>query len=262
MILLKAVLMGVLQGMTEFLPVSSSGHLAVVEELLGGTRPGISFEVFVHTGTLVAILYVYRRRIRLLVEALLHPRETRSTGDRRLIWMLLLASVPALVVALLWKNQFEDLFTNLDAVAGGLILTGLLLFSSRFGRTGTSSLVFRSALMIGCAQAAALVPGISRSGATISVALLLGMERERAAEFSFLLAVPAIAGATLWEVASLASSGGLSAGEFLFHLVGFTAAASSGLLAILFVLKSLRNRKFQHFAYYCWVLGIVVFILL
>ena len=259
MLLFESILMGVLQGLSEFLPISSSGHLAIVEDLLGARRHGMSFEVFVHTGTLIAILYVYRRRLSTLVQSLLHARQEDYAQERHLVFMLFWGSLPALAVAVLWKRQLEGIFTNLDAVAAGLTVTGLLLFVTRFSRSKMAPLGFLSALMIGGAQAGALIPGVSRSGATISIALLLGLGEERAAEFSFLLAVPAIIGATVWEISGLATGGGLCGEDLVYHLAGFLAASFSGLLAIKTVLGTLRRRRFRYFAYYCWAVSILVF---
>ncbi|MDX1577862.1 MAG: undecaprenyl-diphosphate phosphatase, partial [Gemmatimonadota bacterium] len=239
------------QGLTEFLPVSSSGHLVLAQALMGIDLPGVTFEVTVHVATLCAVCWVYRASLWRLARGAL-------SGDRpSLVYvaLLALATVPAAVVGVGLGDVLEPAFERPVAAAGFLIVTGFLVWSikifaprARRPRPGTPA-----ALGIGAAQAVAILPGISRSGSTVAVGTALGIEAGRAAEFSFLLSIPAIAGAAVLQVPELGATG--TAVGALPLSVAFVTAAVSGVVAIRIFLRMLERRTFHRFAYYCWGVG-------
>ncbi|OPL19905.1 MAG: hypothetical protein AVO35_00115 [Candidatus Aegiribacteria sp. MLS_C] len=248
MTIAAALLLAVLQGLTEFLPVSSSGHLALAGLLMDVPRSGISFEIVVHLGTLVAVLAVYRRDIRDLLAGL----AKRERESMVLAGMLLLGSLPAALAGLLLQDCIEVLFSDPVAVSAMLMVTGTVLFSTRFIRSGARSVPGPGgSLLVGLAQALAILPGISRSGMTISAGLIAGIDRERAARFSFLLSVPAIAGAAMLK---LGDAGTLDIG-LTPMLAGFTVSALTGYIALRLLLGFLREGRFSMFSWYCWLAG-------
>ncbi len=245
----EALLLGFVQGATEFLPVSSSGHLVIGETLLGVDAPGIVFEVAVHVATLVSIFVAYRTRVWELGKGAL----ARDPGALRYLALIVLASVPAGLVGVLAKDQVEALFESPVVPGIGLLITGTLLWSARTAlprATGSVS-TWTLALAIGVAQAFAITPGVSRSGTTIVAALWLGVEAREAAAFSFLMAIPAIAGAAVLQIPDLAGSG-VDWGAILAASV---LAAVTGILAIRTLVALLARRSFHAFAPYCWAVG-------
>lgn len=259
MVLLKSILLGILQGITEFLPISSSGHLVIAKSLFGMRFPGISFEIFVHTATLLAILYVFRSRIISIAASLFNPGKKDRSHDLRFIYLILVAAVPSPVIGFFWRSWVEEMFTNLDVVGVALLFTGSYIFVTRFALPRRKELGVWDAVVIGVAQAVALVPGISRSGITISTALLLGFRREESAEFCFLLAVPVVLAATMLEIRDVLY--GTHRVDIYSYIFGFLSAFISGFLSIKLVLKALRKRRFRDFAYYCWAVGAIVIFL-
>ncbi|HET9949900.1 MAG TPA: undecaprenyl-diphosphate phosphatase [Longimicrobiales bacterium] len=246
----EAAILGFVQGATEFLPVSSSGHLVIGEELLGVTTPGVLFEVAVHVATLVSILLVYRTRVAdLAVGALCGQREAL-----RYVGMIVLATVPAGLVGVLAGDFVESLFDSPTVVGVSLLITGVLLWSTRWAMARANGPVptWTAALLIGIAQAFAITPGISRSGTTVVAALWLGVEPREAAAFSFLMAVPAIAGAGVLQIPELANGGGLG---WAALALGSLVAAVTGVLAIRTLVLLLARRAFHLFAPYCWAAG-------
>lgn len=252
----EAVLLGVVQGLTEFLPVSSSGHLVVGQALLGIELPGVEFEVAVHFATLVSVLVAYRRR----VGALMRGSVRLDPGTWRYLGLIALANVPAAAVYFLLGDVVEAAFENPAAAGVAFLVTGGMLWSARaalrrapapFPRVRGP----RVAMLIGVAQAFALFPGISRSGSTVVAALWLGVESDDAAEFSFLMSVPAILGAALLQLLD----GGAAAPALgaVPLVLGAAAAAATGLLAIRLFLAVLRARSFHRFAPYPWILGLL-----
>jgi undecaprenyl-diphosphatase len=256
--ILKAAILGIVQGVTEFAPVSSSGHLVLVPWLLGWEPPGLLFDTLVHWGTLVAVLAYFWRDWRRLARAWLHGLFHWDWRDpnARLMWLLVLGTAPAVVVGYLLEAQFEVLFGRPVWVSIFLLITAaLLVLAERLGQRTREVLDTRwgDALLIGLAQAAAIAPGISRSGATIATGLLRGFNRPDAARFSFLLSTPVILGAGLLQVADAAA-----APEAAYNapalLVGFLVAAVSGYLSIGLLLRYLQRRRLHAFAVYCvWV---------
>lgn len=277
MSVLEAILFGALQALTEFLPVSSSGHLRLAHELLGvGFDQSILFDVLLHGGTLIAVFVVYRARI---VDLLMGARDAAQGRDGRLLesdavrllLLLAIATIPTGIIGIAMKDWIESDFFGAAAVGALLVVNGGILYASRFLQRGSSEgaespgssgvralqyagIVWWSALLIGIAQGLAVLPGISRAGLTIVVALSLGATRARAAEFSFLLSIPAILGAIVLEIPKLARGGG--AEQAGIYALGALSAAVLGVFALKALLIMLENARMYRFAWYCWLVGL------
>ena len=267
MTILEAIVLGVLQGITEFIPVSSSGHLVLMQHFLGIKESQVFFDVMLHFGTLGAVIIVYYQLIGSLVRTgfstlfqadfYRHSRLTISnTPDLRLIWFLLLGSIPTGLIALLFKDSLEAIFGKPMVVAGMLIITGLILQLSRLGqRRGEAETPLQAwhTLLVGIVQGLAIIPGISRSGSTISISLLLGLSPQVAAQYSFLLSIPAILGAVVLKLKDV--------GEITIAPVVIVAGTLTsfvvGYIALRFLLAMLNRGKFSVFSYYCFALGMV-----
>lgn len=248
----QGVLLGLVQGLTEFLPVSSSGHLVLAERLVGFTPQGVFFEVAVHVATLLSVLVAYRKRIVELVRGLLN----RGEESWRYCGLLLLASVPAGLAGVLLRDYFERSFHSLRALGWQFLFTAALLWSTRWAlpRATGIKVTPTQALLVGVAQAIAIVPAISRSGATIAVALWCGLAAAPAAEFSFLMSLIVIAGSGLLEARHI------PAGAHPFTpalLAAFLAAMLSGIWAIRWLVRLLKHQRFHRFAPYCAALGVL-----
>jgi undecaprenyl-diphosphatase len=255
----EALILGLVQGATEFIPISSSGHLVLVPWLLGWPEPGLAFSALLHWGTLLAVLIAFRREVGNLIWAALHALRDRSLADpqARIACWIVLASIPAAIVGLLLKDFFETLFSTPRAVALFLLMTSLILwFGERYGAQLKTAAKMRwaDAVLVGLAQAGAIAPGISRSGATISAAMLLGVTRVEAARFSFLLMIPATLGAGILSLIDLTQSGVLGE-DWLPLTIGFLASTLSGILAIRWLLTYLARRSLATFAVYCAMVG-------
>jgi undecaprenyl-diphosphatase len=248
----EALVLGVVQGATEFLPVSSSGHLVVAQELLAVDVEGVFFEVAVHVATLLSIGLVYRERLTALVRGVIR-RERGSTGY---LGLLVAATIPAAVVGLAFEDGLERLFDTPVVPGVAFLVTGALLWSTRRPLADDPRGVptLRIAVLMGLAQCLALVPGISRSGSTVVAALWLGVAPAEAAAFSFLMAIPAIGGAAVLQIPDLLEAPPSVGGAAL--AVGGIAAAVTGVLAIRTFVRMLRDRSFHHFALYLWVAGV------
>ena len=262
-----AVILGIVQGATEFLPVSSSGHLVIVPWLLQWPASSLLFDTVLHWGTLVAILVVFWRDFLVIIDASIRSIFRRSLADpnARIGWFIAIGSIPAAVLGLLFQDFFEALFASPRAAGFFLIVTaGLLALSEVLARritehTPLDRLSWGSVLFIGSAQAVALAPGISRSGSTIAAGLVMGLRREVAARFSFLLGTPAFLGAGLLQLSdALATEPSLVRAELPQLLVGFVVSAIVGVLAIRFLLAYLQDHTLRIFVIYCLVLGIAV----
>ncbi|MBN1672461.1 MAG: undecaprenyl-diphosphate phosphatase [Kiritimatiellae bacterium] len=253
--LVKVLVLAVVQGVTEFLPVSSSGHLVLGKLLLGLKSSGATLEVALHGGTLLAVLVFYRRRILALACGVVRD----GTAERRYALNIVLASVPAAAAAFLLKPWLEHLFDLPGVAAGMLIVTGLLLLSLRLARKRERALTLPAGFAVGIMQALAIVPGISRSGSTISLARHLGIAPREAVEFSLLLSIPALLGACLLKGLEAASVGlgGLSP---LAVLLGIAVAALVGYAAIGLLVRSLLAGRFWLFGIYCCLVGIVMIV--
>jgi undecaprenyl-diphosphatase len=248
---IEALILGLVQGLTEFFPVSSSGHLAMFQALFGGREEGgLLFEVAVHVATLVAIVIFYRERIRALVVGFF--RRDRESIDY--VGKLVVATLPAVVVGLTAKDLIEEQFSNPLLVGVALLATGCIVLSTRWTapRAVGSVPSWGAAIVIGCAQAVAILPGISRSGSTVAVALALGIAPLAAAEFSFMMGIIAITGAAVLMIPELQ---GVDSGELVRMGAGAAAALVSGLVAISLFVRMLDRSLFHLWAWYCWLVG-------
>jgi undecaprenyl-diphosphatase len=253
--------MGALQGATEFLPISSSGHLRLAQAALDAQPPSLLFDIALHVGTLVAVVIFFRHDLRALLVGLVPTGEGpwRAQPSVRALLALVVASVPTAILGLLLAPFLEEGVT-VGLVGGLLLLNGLILLSTR-GRGGGLDPIHGAdwgirpavALLIGLAQGLAVLPGISRSGATIAMALLLGVSWRRAAVFSFLLSIPAILGALALKL----GDAGTFAGTGLSLGLGVLVALLVGLGCLVLLLRILSNARFHHFAWYCFALGLV-----
>lgn len=267
---IQAIVLGIIQGLTEFLPVSSSGHLVLFSQLFNVQESSLVFEVMVHVGTLLAVLVAFRREVWLLIvsffKLLGNPKEAKSlvTEDPgcRLLLAIVVGTLPTVVVALVLKEQIEHLFSSSLFVGFMLIMTGTILYMTDRHRVKSKELGKaspRDALVIGCGQALAIIPGLSRSGTTIAMGLFRGLDRESAARFSFLLAIPAILGALVFSLDDLFAGTAMIGTGVLG--AGFIAAALTGYMAIHFLLDLVKKGKLVWFSYYTWIIGAVVIIL-
>lgn len=262
----QALLLGVLQGLTEFLPVSSSGHLVIVPALLGWSNASLVFDALVHWATLLAVLAYFWRDVWFYLRAGWASlwRRSLDVPGARVAWAIAVGSVPAALAGALLENTFETLFHSPRAAAGFLLVTaGLLFASERLGRRVRSmeSITLADGLIVGLAQALAITPGISRSGATIAAGLVRGLEREAATRYSFLLGLPVIFGAGLLQVGQLLA--GMTQAEPAGTLaVGFLAALVSGFLAIHGLLRFVRRHRLDVFALYCALAGLLALLVL
>jgi len=264
---LEAVLLGLVQGLTEFLPVSSSGHLVLARTLLGVSGEGITFEVMVHFGTFLAIVTVFRREIGKLIVAVFGgirvlvarkgiARRLEADGHLKLALWIVIGSVPAGCLGLLFEDLIEQAFSNPILVSGTLLVTGGMVWSTRYVKETRGDVGWKDAILIGVAQAFAMIPGISRSGATIVTGLWRKVDRAKAAEFSFLLALPVIFGATALKLKDVVGAPPPSA-EVWSLLLGTATAYASGYVAIRVLLGIVKKGKLDRFAYYCWAVGLV-----
>ena len=248
MTLIEATILGIVQGFTEFLPISSSGHLVLGQAILGIEQPGNEFEILVHLGTLASVLVVFIDDIKSLLLSL------TSKKTKRFILFILIGTLPAVAVGFGFKDLLESLFENVTAVGGALVFTGFVLYGSSFANRKDNNHTWMTAILIGCAQAVAIIPGISRSGMTISAALFLGLSPKEAARFSFLLAIPAISGAGL--LTALDVSGGFQM-SMTVALVGLISSFAVGVVALKWLLGWLEQGKFHYFGIYCLVVGLI-----
>jgi len=261
---LQALWLGIVQGLTEFLPVSSSGHLVLGKKILGvASEMPVTFEVVVHLGTLLATLIVFWRPVWEILSFLGRAATGKVKGSLwadppcRLLVLLVLANIPAGVVGVLFNDFLESLFSNALLVAVALCVTGTALLATRWSRVrreGMENVSVGQGLIVGVAQAIAITPGISRSGATIATGLLCGMDREAAARFSFLLSMPAIAGAAVLKARDIEAAGAQIGWAPL--LVGFVASFAVGLIALTILLAFVRRGRLHWFGYYCWLVGL------
>ena len=247
----QGLILGLVQGLTEFLPVSSSGHLVLAERLVGFQPQGVFFEVAVHVATLFSVFVAYRRRIGELLRGLV----TGAQPAWRYAGLLLLASVPAGVAGIALRDYFERSFHSLPALGWQFLFTAAVLWSTRFAlpRATETAVTARRALLIGIGQAIAIIPAISRSGTTIAAALWSRLAAEPAAEFSFLMSIIVIAGSGVLEARHIPPDSHPFTGGLL---AAFIAAMLSGIVAIRFLVRLLQHKKFHFFAPYCAGLGV------
>ncbi|MFU8860905.1 MAG: undecaprenyl-diphosphate phosphatase [Cyclonatronaceae bacterium] len=261
---IEAILLGILQGITEFLPVSSSGHLVLAQALLErDIDRSITFEIVVHFGTLFSILIIFRERIRLLiitiVRFLTDPRNMavnwKNEYNVRFVFYVLLSMIPAMLVGFLLKDYVEAAFASPVLTSSMLLVTGLLLYSTRFTTQNDQNVTAMKGFIIGVSQALAIMPGISRAGTTITTGLFLRLKQTEVADFSFIMLLPVLAGAMLLEIQEIAGNGieSVAAAELT---AAFFASFISGVIALKYLIKLLKGKSLHYFAWYCWFVGI------
>ncbi len=258
-------MLGIVQGLTEFLPISSTGHVRVIPELVGWGDPGAAFSAVIQIGTMAAVLIYFWRDILRITAAWfrgLFDKEVRRSPDSMMGWFIALGTVPVVVIGLLFSNQIETTLRSLYVVTAALLIGGVVfLVVERFAkRTRTiESITWRDGLVVGLFQALALIPGTSRSGSTIVGGLILGLDRETAASFSFLLSVPAVVLSGLYQLKDIGGDGGAPIGP---TIVATVFAFISGYAAIAFLLRYLARHSLALFAWYRFAFGGLLLVLL
>lgn len=257
---LEALILGIVQGLTEFLPVSSSGHLELGKALFNlqlVATDSLTFDVIVHGGTALSTIVVFRRDI---LQILKGTFEFQWNIETKFIVYILVSMIPAAIVGIVFEEQITQLFDGQVLLVGFmLIITSILLFIADYAKNTTKSVGPVDAFIIGIAQAIAILPGMSRSGATISTSVLLGIDREKAARFSFLMVLPLIIGKMLLDVRTIYETNGEGMDISVFALiVGFIAAFISGLFACKWMISLVKHAKLKYFAYYCFAIGATV----
>ena len=264
MSILQVIILAVVQGLTEFLPISSSAHLALAPWLFGWEDPGLAFDIALHLGTLAAVsIYFFKDWMQVIAQGLgmSYGNDAELAKNRSLLWMLALGSLPIGFFGFLFNKQAETTWRNPNVIGTMLILVGLLMaFAERVGkqRRGMAEIGFFDSMVIGFSQALAIVPGTSRSGITITTGLFRDLNRESAARFSFLLSTPAIAAAAAKSFYDLMKHGGLTPEVRVQFLIGMVVSAAVGCVVFGFFLKYLRTNTLKFFVYYRIVFGIIV----
>tara|TARA_B100000886_G_scaffold318877_1_gene259226 strand:- start:57 stop:815 length:759 start_codon:yes stop_codon:yes gene_type:complete len=252
MSLFEAILLGIVQGLTEFLPISSSGHLVIFQKFLEVSDTGSEFEILVHVGTLGSIIVVFLDEIKVIIQ------NVKSQKTQKYILFIIIGTIPAGIFGVGMRDIFESLFHNLTLVGIFLIFTGAVLFLSMLSNKADGQITYKKSILIGFAQALAIFPGISRSGMTICTALFLGIGPKEAARFSFLLAIPAISGAGAIMMVDVGTN---------FQMSIYVAAAAlissffTGLFSLKWLINWLKNGKFYYFGLYCITIGIITLFL-
>ena len=257
--LIKSIILGLVQGLSEFLPISSSGHLVIFSEILNFHEEGIAFEVFVHFGTLLSILVAFRKELtKMLIALFVVPFKKSEDPELKeyFSWDLyvILATIPAAVIGLTFKDQIETAFSNVLLVYFMLAITGLIMTITPYLKDRGTSFKFSNTFMIGVAQAFAILPGISRSGSTIFTGLAFGIDRERVARFSFIMSIPAVFGAVILKVKDLMEIG-IETSGMINYIAGTIVSFISGYLAIIWLLDIVKKGKLQWFGYYCFAVS-------
>ena len=267
--ILQGIIIGIVQGLTEFLPVSSSAHLVFIQNILG-VESSLAFDTFLHLGSLLAVLWFFRADIIKMilswidsVKDIIQGRFRQGFYDdpyKRLAWYVILATVPVGLVGLLFEDAVDSLFAGaLYVPAFFLFVTGTILYLSQrmtSGNVNLKNISAKESLFMGLGQACAILPGLSRSGTTIAAGLVIGLDKEFAAKFSFILSIPAILGAFVLQVKDIGTA---MDANFLPIILGFIAAFIAGYAAIKWMLELIQKRSLDIFAYYCWIVAIVVF---
>lgn len=266
----EALILGVVQGATEYLPVSSSGHLVIFQHLFGLEEPALLFDIVLHVATLLAVLWYYRRDLGELIRQSSAALRGLIRGDSwsevqaaypafRLGWLILLGTVPTALIGVILQDTFESIFASVGTVGYMLWITGVILLIAHFspkGNRGIGEMKPSEALLIGFVQGLAIAPGISRSGATIAVALILGIEKETAARYSFLLSVPSIIGALILKSGDAGNSFSLGVAA-----VGFISALVTGYFCLALLVQLVKRGKLVWFAPYCFAVGLFAILL-
>lgn len=271
MSIIHAIILGVVQGASEFLPISSSGHLVIFQQLMNvnlESGPMVAFDVCLHVGTLIAVVAALRAEVWIIIKGLFNPNlsEEGTEGgfstslSRKTILLVILGTIPAVIVGFSFKDFFEELFSSSLFAGVALLITGSILFATRWAKKHDIKLdgmKWFHALIVGCAQALAIFPGISRSGSTISGGMFCKLDRKLAAKFSFLLSIPAIGGAAVLQYKNLAY---LSANYIVPVVIGTVVSAIVGYVCVKWIISIMRGNKFSLFAYYCWAVGLGVIV--
>lgn len=247
---IQAIILGIIQGLTEFLPISSSGHLVLFQKIFGITEPTLTFNIVVHLGTLIAVFVVFWKDI---LDLLKKPFQ-------KLTWLLIAATIPTIIIALVFRDFFEQIFKTGSTLGVEFLITGfVLLYAEKMnnGRKGLRDTSTLDAVFIGVLQGAAIMPAISRSGLTISGALFRDLDRSFAARFSFLLSIPAILGAAVFDLKDVLDSG-VGSLNIPVLSAGAIAAAVAGFLSIKYMLEIIKKGKLKYFSYYVFIIGILV----
>jgi undecaprenyl-diphosphatase len=257
--IIKAIILGIIQGLTEFLPVSSSGHLELGKAILGDTSVGeesLLFTVVLHFATALSTVVIFRKDILDIIKGFL---KFKWNEDTQFIFKIIISMLPAVIIGLFFEDELEQLFGGSIILVGFMLLvTGALLFLADKAKNTTKNVSTTNAILIGISQAIAMLPGISRSGATISTSVLLGVDKTKAARFSFLMVVPLIFG----KIAKDILGGDLSfeSNQIIPLSAGFIAAFISGLFACTWMITLVKKSKLSYFAYYCFIVGIIAII--
>ena len=268
--IVQGIIIGIVQGLTEFLPVSSSAHLVFIQRILG-VESSLAFGVFLHLGTLIAVLWFFRYDVYKMLKSwwlsigdILQGRLREGCYEdpyKRLAWYVILATIPVGIVGILFEDAVDALFAGaLYVPAFFLFVTGTILYLSQrmtSGEINYNTITKKEALFMGLGQACAVLPGLSRSGTTIAAGLTIGLDKEFAAKFSFILSIPAIFGAFIVQIKDIGSA---MDANFLPVFLGFIASIVAGYMAIRWMLDLIQNRSLDIFAYYCWLAGLIVFI--
>jgi undecaprenyl-diphosphatase len=257
MSLIEAIIIGLVQGLTEFLPVSSSGHIELVKYFFGvQLEEGLLFTVLLHLATAFSTVIVFRKDLLLILKGLLQFKWNEET---RFSLFVIISMIPAAFIGLFFEDQIDNYFIeNIPLVCAMLVVTGVILFASDRSKTTGRSLDFKSATAIGIVQAIAILPGISRSGSTIGSSILMGINREKAARFSFLMVIPLIFGAAVKKFLDFQEAGGITENvkaELEPMMIGFVAALISGIFACRWMIQLVKKSRLTWFAIYCWVVA-------
>ena len=260
MSILQSIFLGIVQGITEFVPISSSGHLVLFQSLFGMKEPPIFFDVMLHLGTLLSVVIYFRMDIWKIAQALgaVLRKGHKNSPQLKLFLLIVLATIPTGLMGIVLKDWFESFFSRPQMVGMMLLVTGLVLWLTQWIRRKGRPLErmrWIDSILIGIAQGLAIIPGISRSGSTISTGLFCGLDRELSARFSFLLSIPAILGAAVLEFRKM---DGIQ--ELWTMLIGTAVAFGVGILSLMFLMRIIKAGKFSNFSYYCWSLGIIMII--
>ncbi len=257
--LFKIIILAIIQGITEFLPVSSSGHLVLAKHFMNAeTAHGALLVIVLHSGTLVSILVFYWRHLGQILGGVLR----RERDSIRFVLLLLFGCIPAILLAFAAGDQLQEAFGRPRFVSCMLMVTGLFLISTHYAKPGGKSVGWRSALLIGITQMAAMLPGISRSGSTIGIARFLGIDPKQAAEYSFLMSTPLLAGASLLALKDIAKNGNACGSSGMELTIGFLVSAVVGYFSIKWLVSLLRRGRFWRFGIYCLCVGLASFLLL
>jgi undecaprenyl-diphosphatase len=257
-----AIILGLIQGLTEFLPVSSSAHLVFAEKILGTkASAAITFEVMLHLGTLVAVLIYFRSKIWQMINGLFPPYNPEKRPFLKNVYIIVLATIPAAVLGLLFKDTVEAAFNSAVLSGALLVVTGLVLLSTHYIKRGVQAINVKNGFVIGLAQALALLPGISRSGMTISAGLFQKINPAEAAEFSFLLSLPSVLGAVLLKSITLLKTG-LDLAEIDHYIIGTLVSFIVGYASIAWLMRLVKKGQFFYFGIYCVLVGILAVIFL